>query len=113
VVVINLSGGHEMAPRPPTLGRAPAKPWRASTSRSSMRPRDAQAPCRVHHGVDDGVIPGAATDVAGELLTDLLAARVGQPAEEIVDREQEPRRAVAALKREVVAERGLDRMELA
>ena len=26
----DLSGGPEMAPRPPTLGHAPAKPWRAS-----------------------------------------------------------------------------------
>jgi hypothetical protein len=25
-----LGGGPEMAPTPPTLGRAPAKPWRAS-----------------------------------------------------------------------------------
>src|SRR4051812_10412532 len=25
-----ISGGPEMAPRPPTLGRAPAEPWRAS-----------------------------------------------------------------------------------
>src|SRR5215831_20520266 len=30
-VVIVPAGAAEMAPRPPPLGRAPAKPWRAST----------------------------------------------------------------------------------
>src|SRR3989454_9671819 len=29
-LVIDRTGGPDMAPRPPTLGRAPAKPWRAS-----------------------------------------------------------------------------------
>src|SRR5262249_10298075 len=28
--LIDRPGGPDMAPRPPTLGRAPAKPWRAS-----------------------------------------------------------------------------------
>src|SRR2546427_1180485 len=28
--LIDLPGGPDMAPRPPTLGRAPAQPWRAS-----------------------------------------------------------------------------------
>src|SRR5438309_7661106 len=28
---ISLTGGPDMAPRPPAVGRAPAKPWRAST----------------------------------------------------------------------------------
>src|SRR3989442_1145298 len=31
--LICLSGGPEMAPRPPALGRAPAQPWRASGTR--------------------------------------------------------------------------------
>src|SRR5262249_18606036 len=30
--VTDLAGGHDMAPRPPSLGRAAAEPWRASGS---------------------------------------------------------------------------------
>src|SRR5690349_22314565 len=30
--LIDFPGGPDMAPRPPALGRAPAKPWRASPS---------------------------------------------------------------------------------
>src|SRR3989442_4038503 len=34
--LIPLPGGPEMAPRPPALGRAPAKPWRASGLRQDV-----------------------------------------------------------------------------
>src|SRR5438105_51789 len=42
------TGGPDMAPRPPTLGRAPAQPWRASGARPDFswldrRPGRAQA----------------------------------------------------------------------
>src|SRR6059058_5335620 len=37
---IVLAGGPDMAPRPPTLGRAPAQPWRASGLPSDASRRD-------------------------------------------------------------------------
>src|SRR5439155_9690093 len=38
VLMLLLSGGPEMAPRPPALGRAPAPPWRASGTQEAPRP---------------------------------------------------------------------------
>src|SRR5260370_7637623 len=42
-----LAGGLEMAPRPPPLGRAPAKPWRASRLTQDV----SSQPLRAHVGL--------------------------------------------------------------
>src|SRR5206468_13045840 len=80
---------------------------------SSPRRRRPQSRRRVLDGVDDRLIAGAATDVAGELAPDLFPARARGPLEQVVDRHQDPRRAVAALEREVLVKRRLDGVELA
>src|SRR5438552_7691781 len=53
------TGGPDMAPRPPTLGRAPAKPWRASKS-----PPDSSS--LLHVGNADGSRRHRATHDSGE-----------------------------------------------
>src|SRR5215831_17234523 len=45
-----IAGGLEMAPRPPTLGRAPAEPWRASEApRGVSRPAESLGQLRRRH----------------------------------------------------------------
>src|SRR5207248_8354963 len=63
-------------------------------------------------GGDDLHVAGAAADVPHELLEDLLAARVRVPLEHGSRREDEARRAEAALEPVLLVERGLHRREV-
>ena len=63
--------------------------------------------------VEDLLVPGAAAEVPGERLADLVVARIGHAAEEVGRGDDEPRRAEAALHRARLGERALHRMELA
>src|SRR5438445_10816250 len=98
---IILAGGLEMAPRPPALGRAPAKPWRASRlKRVSSRPGRSRRPPRQGQPDREGR-PAArralGADVAAVLLDDLVA-----------DREPEPGPFADALRREEGTEDAAD-----
>ena len=76
-------------------------------ARSRARPR------RALDRVDDGLIAGAATVIAGEMLTDLLAVRRRRLPQQILRRHQHARRAKAALQRVAIAEGGLQIGDLA
>ena len=65
------------------------------------------------HRRHDPLIPGAAAQVAGELLADLLLVGVRSTAQERLGRHQEPGGAEAALQRVVLAEGALQRRQLA
>ena len=63
------------------------------------------------HGVEDLRVAGAATEVARQRLADLVVARVGAARKQVDRRDDEPRRAEAALDGACVDERLLDRMQ--
>ena len=67
---------------------------------------------RTVHGFEDLPVPGAAADVAGQRLADLGVGRLGVVAQERGGRDDEARRAEAALHRAGVDERALHRMHL-
>ena len=71
--------------------------------------RCGQPPHRRH----DSLIPGAAAQVAGELLADLLLVGLRSTAQERLGRHQEPGGAEAALQRMVLREGALQRRQLA
>src|SRR5438105_11216621 len=59
ISAINFPGGPDMAPRPPTLGRAPAPPWRASGSTQGVSCRSG-----IHRrGVEPGALVPPLEDV--------------------------------------------------
>src|SRR6185295_4630178 len=64
------------------------------------------------HAFDDLVVAGAAAEVAGEGLADLVAARLGVLRHQRLGRHQNAGRAVAALGRSEVGEGGLQGVEL-
>ena len=63
------------------------------------------------NGVEDLLVPGAAAEVSGERLADLVVRRVGTAAQEIGRGDDEARRAEAALHRARVGERLLHRVQ--
>ena len=69
------------------------------------------APAASVHGVEDLLVPGAAAEVPGERLADLVVRRVRDAPEEIGRGDDEARRAEAALHRAGVGERLLHRVE--
>src|SRR5262245_45246873 len=60
-------------PHPPTLGRAPAKPWRASGLRLDVSPPGPTAQGCQLDGVENLRVASAAAEVAGQGLLHLLA----------------------------------------
>src|SRR4030095_8389739 len=64
------------------------------------------------YGVDDGLVPRAATVIAGDMQTDFLTARCRSVLEEILRRQQHPRGAEAALQGVALMERLLQGREL-
>ena len=65
------------------------------------------------HGVEDLRVPGAAAEVAGERLADLVVRRMRAAPQEVGGRDDEPRRAEAALHGARVDERLLHRVQVA
>ena len=63
------------------------------------------------HRFDDLLIAGAPADVAGERLANLIGARIGIPLQERLGRDEQARRAVAALRRPEVGEGLLQRVQ--
>ena len=63
------------------------------------------------HRVDDLLVPGAPAEVAGQRLADLVVVRVGLPLEQVRRRDEQPRRAEAALDRARREERVLQGMQ--
>src|SRR3954468_23469892 len=63
------------------------------------------------NGVDDRLVAGAAADVAGNAVDDVLPRRLWVVGEQRLGRHQHPRRAVAALRGKVFHEGGLQRMQ--
>src|SRR5438128_2730585 len=59
--------------------------------------RSAQTPYRLPYGVDDLHVAATPTQVAREILADLLVARLGTFGQERLRRQQDPRRAIRAL----------------
>src|SRR5713101_4901013 len=81
--LIRLPGGPDMAPRPPTLGRAPAKPWRASGSAQGGSPPGSRQ--RRYDAARQEVDEENEQDAVGEHLPlprDGLAQRLRQNREE-------------------------------
>ena len=88
-----------------------AKPSRSAASELSGRLADRRD--RRFDGLEDLLIAGAAAQVSGERLADLVARRVGVLVEQRLRRDQEARRAVAALRGAEVGEGLLQRMQAA
>src|SRR4051812_5339516 len=65
---------------------------------------------RGEDGVDDRLVAGAAADVAGDAVDDLLPRRLRIVVEQRLGGHQHPRGAIAALGRKVFHEGGLQRM---
>ena len=64
-------------------------------------------------GVDDRLVAGAAADVAGDRVDDVVAARVGIAVEQRLGGDDHAGRAEAALRGEAFGEGALQRMQLA
>ena len=78
---------------------------------SPLRPISARAyPRRRKDRVDDRLVAGAAADVAGDRLDNVGAVRVGIAVEQRLGGDDHARRAEAALRREPLRERCLQRM---
>src|SRR6266581_2600587 len=79
--LIYLPGGPEMAPRPPALGRAPAKPWRASGSaHPEMAPRPpalGRAPAKPWRA--SGSASGVSQHLHADPIVRVHADRSGDP----------------------------------
>src|SRR6266850_3208613 len=75
-----------------------------------LRIRVAHPPGRQLHRLEDLDVAGAAAQIAGQSLADLLARRLGPRVEERLRGAQDPRSAVAALRGAELRERQLQRM---
>src|ERR1700736_7829 len=64
------------------------------------------------HGVDDGFVSGTAADVARDRVDDLVAGRRWIAVEQGLCRHQHAWRAIAALRREMLHEGALKRMQI-
>src|SRR5882757_7491967 len=64
------------------------------------------------HGVDDGFVSGTAADVARDSVDDLVAGRRWVVVEQGLCRHQHARRAIAALRSEMLHESALQRVQI-
>src|ERR1700732_4333593 len=102
-------------PLPISLRLSSRSSAKISLRNSSMAvPSGARPPARGggEHGVDDGFVSGAAADVARDRVDDLLAGGGGVVVEQGLCRHQHARRAIAALRREMLREGALQRMKI-
>src|SRR4051812_43832152 len=93
---------------PAPIAPSPAKPTRSTSP--TVPPHFGGG---VLDRLDDPEIAGAAAEISGERLAELLPARVGVLAQVRLDRHEEARRAEAALQRMRLVERSLQWMQLA
>src|SRR5215470_10767740 len=68
---------------------------------------------RALHRLDDLWIGGAATEIAGQVMLDLVVVRIGVAVEQLLGHQDEPGRAEAALERALLDEGLLHRIEIA
>src|SRR5207237_7100979 len=100
----------------PARGASPSRPCAAPTgpppSAAAARRRSRFDSRELSHGLDDGVVAGAAAKVARKALTDLPRARESALVEQGLRRQQHAGSAEAALQRSMVDERLLETLEL-
>src|SRR5262245_58788199 len=97
-LISRRGGPRHGPPPPPTLGRAPTEPWRASGLTPDVSSPGSAAKGRQLYGVEDLGVAGAAAEVAGQGFLDLLPRGTRYLLQQGLGSQQDPRCAVAALR---------------
>src|SRR4029077_724575 len=85
---------------------------RARTAHAASSRHGTLLRCALHR-LDDLRIGGAATEIAGEIVLDLVVVRIGMAVEQLLGHQDEAGRAEAALERTLLDEGLLHRIEVA
>src|SRR5262245_29227698 len=88
--LIRLAGGPDMAPRPPALGRAPAKPWRASGLTVRVSPQPLRAHVRLLAAERRALVEGEHREVKLDLRPAPVNAQWLEQNEQHEDEAEEP-----------------------
>src|SRR5215475_529321 len=83
--------------------------WERTCAGHAASSRHGTLPRRALHRLDDLRIGGAAAEIAGEIVLDLVVVRIGMAVEQLLGHQDEPGRAEAALERALLDEGLLDR----